>query len=321
MVRRNKAALPRLVVLVLFVTLVSCGPTEDHGTKLRLSVNSWPGFGPLYIAESQGYFQQEDLDVEITVLEGGAERRAGLISGRLDVLGASLDDFAVTVDRGADAVAIGCADFSNGADGILVGGAVHTLQDLSQSEVAVEPGLPNHFFLLYVLDKNGLSIAPSNILPMKPDDAGAAFISGKIDAAVTWEPHLSRALKERHDAQVIARSSDYPEAILDLFVARKDWLDENPGAAERFRSAWDRAVDFLGSHHQEGTAILADRLALEPSDVEGILGGIEILESQQCVDLVGPQLRDLSDRVERIWREAGYLDSDPALSARFWFRP
>lgn len=320
----NKQIRRVLVLLVApwaLLALYACIPEggDANGINVTISVNSWPGFGPLYIAESQGLFEDRGLDVEVVLLEGGAERRAGLISGRLDILGASLDDFAVTVDRGADAIAVGCADFSNGADGIVVGGPVQTLKELTEADVAVEPGLPNHFFLLYVLDKNGLSIPAENILPMTPDDAGAAFISGQIDAAVTWEPHISRAVRERDDARVLVRSSEYPEAILDLFIARRAWLADNREVAEKFRSAWDDAVAFLRSEPESGISILAERLAIDPGELAGILEGIRILKTDECVGLIAPQLPELSQRVERIWSDAGYLDEDPSLATRFWF--
>jgi len=56
-------------------------------------------------------------------------------------------------------------------------------------------------------------MSPSDvkIVPMTTDAAGAAFVAGQIDVAVTWEPYLSTA-KQRKGAHVLVSS-----------YAKEDW--------------------------------------------------------------------------------------------------
>jgi NitT/TauT family transport system substrate-binding protein len=304
-----------VVVLVLgwylFMLKTPAPPPHPGGLEpLRVSVNSWVGFGPLYLAAKRHLFEQHGLQVEIVRLESGPDRRSALISRRVDLLGASLDDFAVTVDEGVDAVAISCADFSNGADGIIAGKGIDSLADLAKSQVAVQPGLPNHFFLLYVLDQAGISTKGLKLLPMQPDDAGAAFIAGHINAAVTWEPHLSRAL----------RSSKYPEAILDLFIARKDWTEAHQQTLAKFRSSWDEAVSFVAQNATQSDELLAGDLGLKPDEVGAALAGVSLLSNTSCRALLEPKIQKLGATVERLWNEAGYLKRTTDLAPRMRLR-
>ena len=54
-------------------------------------------------------------------------------------------------------------------------------------------GRGNYFWLNYVLAQNGMNLADLKTIDMKAGDAGSAFVVGKVDVAVTWEPWLSKA--------------------------------------------------------------------------------------------------------------------------------
>src|ERR1022692_1391245 len=57
------------------------------------------------------------------------------------------------------------------------------------------------------------------IQAMEPDVAGAAFLAGRIDAAVTWEPWLSKA-RTRPGGKVLLTSADVPGIIVDVVTVR-----------------------------------------------------------------------------------------------------
>src|SRR5207253_2486605 len=89
-------------------------------------------------------------------------------------------------------------DASVGGDGILAKSTIKTVQDLKGQKVAVNQGSVSEWFLAQVLKKNGLSLSDVTEQNMKSGEAGAAFVAGQVDVAVTWEPWLSKA-KARAD--------------------------------------------------------------------------------------------------------------------------
>ncbi len=304
------------IVSILMVGLIvgilsSC--TSKSPETIRVSINSWVGFGPLFVAAENGIFEKNGLKVEIIKLENAPDRRAGLMSNRIDIVGSTLDDLAVTLSQGVDAVAFTCADYSNGSDGIIVGNGINSLEDLVDIPIAVQPGFVNHFFLLYVLDKNGISIRDVKINPMIPDDAGAAFITGSIDAAVTWEPHLTQGLANRNNSKILATSKEYPEAILDIFICNRSWFYSNEIKIQKFKDSWDDALDYMKENNDLATLIIGNELGLDPILVEEMLGGAYLLKSDECSQLLSTNLKSLCERVERIWTEAGYIDNDIKL--------
>ena len=79
-------------------------------------------------------------------------------------------------------------DESNGADGIIARNSIKNLADLKGKKVGVALNQTTHYLLQKALDKVGLSDNDLELVNMSSSDAGAAFITGELDAAVKWEP-------------------------------------------------------------------------------------------------------------------------------------
>jgi NitT/TauT family transport system substrate-binding protein len=59
--------------------------------------------------------------------------------------------------------------------------------------------------------------------------AAAAFKSKNVDAAVTWEPDLSGAVKARGDeAYILVSTTAATNVIADVLVAQNDLVDKSP---------------------------------------------------------------------------------------------
>ena len=281
--------------------------------EVTVTINSWVGFGPLYIAQEKGFFKDDkgnNLNIKIVKLEAASDRRASLLADRVQVVASTLDDIAVTLSQGVDAAAFCCADYSNGGDAIIAKKEV-TLETLHNYKVAAQKGFVNHFFLLYVLHKNGKTMEPvyEKIRNMEPSDAGAAFLAGNIDVAVTWEPFISQAMQNRSDCKILASTADslYNVAILDIFIAKKDWLKNNPSFAESFRKGWDKALEYLDKNKDESHRIIGKNLGIDAEEVKEMLEGVRYLNSKEGRDLVMPQIKELSKNVLDIWQAAGYV--------------
>ncbi len=52
------------------------------------------------------------------------------------------------------------------------------------------------FFLRALLQKNNVALTDLQVTDLQTAEAGAAFIAGKVDAAVVWEPWLTRATEQ-----------------------------------------------------------------------------------------------------------------------------
>ena len=112
-------------------------------------------------------------------------------AGRLDGIVSTIDTMIPHLKTGKEFQYVLALDDSAGGDGIVARKEIKSVRDLRGKRVAVQEGSVSQFFLNVLLRDAGLSEKDVRIVNMKPGDAGAAFVAGRVDAAVTWEPWLS----------------------------------------------------------------------------------------------------------------------------------
>lgn len=260
--------------VVLSMTLFACGEREAASVSpLRIGLVTWIGYGPLYVAQEKGYFKEQNVQVDLQRIEGDVERRAAIASGQLDGIALTLDAMIVLRTHGIPVKTVMAIDTSKGGDGIVAVKEIKSVKELRGHQVAFPTGLPSHFFLYTVLKKHGMQIADVKPVIMDADQAGATFAAGKIDAAVTWEPWLSKAT-EVGKGHILASSKEFPGTIEDVLFMREDVIAKRPRDVEGVIRAWYKAVDFVDRNPAEAKAIMGKAFGLPPDKVNLLMAGI-----------------------------------------------
>lgn len=287
------------VVLVLWVVIGREPAGREGLPKFSLSVNTWVGFGPFWLAEEKGFFEEEGVDVDISVIDDTAQRKAAVVKGDVDGLGDTVDLLVLARAENVPSVAVMQVDVSNGADGILVTDAVRTVQDLKGKKIAVQKNFVSEAFLNYVLQKNGLKPSDVQTIDMEAGAAGAAFVAGQVDAAVTFEPWLSKA-KERRGGRVLISTADEPGVIVDILSVNEQYLTDNAAVVRKVMRAWFKAVDYWRTHQGEASALMAKHYNVSPTEFAELISGLVWPTYQENVTYFGSK-----ERPVRIYEVAG----------------
>lgn len=86
------------------------------------------------------------------------------------------------------------------------GSPIKTVADLKGKRIAYNKGSNVQYFLVKLLEKNGLKYGDVQSIHLPPPDARAAFEKGAVDAWIIWDPFLAAAQKTL-DAQLLADAS------------------------------------------------------------------------------------------------------------------
>lgn len=244
----------RALALGAAVVLGSAGLAQ--AAKLSIGLSTWVGYGPLYIALDQGFFKEEGLDVDLVKMEDPKTRMPALIAGRIDLAVTTIDTVLnfYSADHPLDYVF--ALDDSHGGDGIVAKADVKSVADLKGKNVAYAEGSVSQFFLAVLLKNAGLTLKDVNTQNMTAGDAGAAFVAGRVDAAVTWEPWLTRG-KQAKDSHLLVDSSTTPGLITDVLVASDKMVKEHPDELQGLYKAWVKAVEWQKAHEEEADKIMA----------------------------------------------------------------
>lgn len=114
--------------------LLSCGPAPEP--LLRIGTNTWPGYEPLYLARSLGYY--EGSPITLVELTSASEVIHALRSGTLEGAALTLDEVLTLLDDGFDLKVVLVMDFSNGGDVLLAKPGIDSTADLRGKRIAVE---------------------------------------------------------------------------------------------------------------------------------------------------------------------------------------
>ena len=229
-------------------------PAAAEPLKIRYSI--WVGYGPLFIAKEKGFFKEEKVDVELVNIEDPKEGFVALAAGRLDGVVSTIDTMVLYLKKPTDYQYVLALDDSTGGDGIVARKEIASVKDLKGKKVAVNEGSVSQFFLNVVLKDNGMTQKDIEVVNMKQGDAGAAFVAEKVDAAVTWEPWLSKGKAAPH-GKILIDSKQTPGLITDVLIFPRTVIQKRTREIQGVVNAWNKAVAFWQKNPDEGNKIMA----------------------------------------------------------------
>ena len=145
---------------------------------------------------------------------------------------------------------------SNGGDGIVAIKDIKTIADLKGRKVAVNEGSVSEFYLNVLLGKAGLKESDLNTVNMTAADAGGAFVAKRVDAAVTWEPWLTKG-KSTDFGHLLVDSSTTPGLITDVIIVKTAWANAHQKDVAAIVASWNEAVAYYRANPDESIAIMA----------------------------------------------------------------
>lgn len=238
--------------------------------KITVAHSTWIGYGALYIAKEKGFFEKAGLDVDLQIIEASSDAIAAMQGGQIDIVASTIDNFTLFSGNGADLSLLTTLDESAGGDGIVSRKEIANVADLKGKRVGVQKGSVAQFLLAQALDRVGLKLEDVTTIDMKSGDAGAAFVAGSIDAAVTWQPWLSKA-SATDFGKVLTDTSEMPGLIVDALAAKTEYATEHKAELKAFVDAYFEGVAFMEKNPAEANGIIARNLKMSPETLEGTL--------------------------------------------------
>jgi sulfonate transport system substrate-binding protein len=147
---------------------------------------------------------------------------------------------------------------------------IRSVSDLKGKRVAYNKGSNVHYFLVKLLEKNGLKYGDVTSVFLSPPDARAAFEKGAVDAWVIWDPFYASAQKTL-GARLLADATGVANNRAYYFTSRR-YAQDN---ADVLRIAIEElnGIDAWASRNQAAAAAeLAAVLGLDKAVTELYVG-------------------------------------------------
>ena len=275
---------------------------------VKIGVQPWLGYGPLWVAAEKGLFAAEGVEVELVNFNWDQDMTAGLASGNLHLVAAATNTTLVNINQGIPVVGVLVMDQAFEADAVLAGPGIATIADLKGKSVAYERGATSDLLLNWALKANGMTLADVTPVPMGASEAGLALIAGRVDAAVTYEPYISAALKQGEGHQVIYTAAEKPGLISDLLVGNPEWVAAHPDEVAGVIRAWDKAVTFVRENPEEGGKLIADAVGAPMEEFTPAFKGVRLFDGTENLAILEGEFQDTVKAIGEVMIETNPED-------------
>ncbi len=294
MSRHNFGFLRVLLIGLLLLTvsgfLWAGGQTDRKAATKPLKVGYLPfaGFGPIYVADNNGWFDEAGVNVELVLFDSGPPLLEAMAADQIDVGALGGIPTLRTASREVfDMRIISVEADVSGFTTLVSDTSINTVADLRGKKVSVPWGTTSHYFLGRALAKFGMTIEDVDLVEMEVLDAQAAFIAKRIDAFVPAPAAIFLIFEARKDAKELFTSQDFtkppgdttPLYIYDLWVAPQHVLDTRLEEVQKvLRVFHGKTIDYFTSPSTSQKA--AQDLLGWMSDVVGADISVEEVERQ-----------------------------------------
>ena len=269
---------------------------------------------------------EADYDARLSALEDGDVEMAVFTIDSLIMAGAKLGRFPASI--------VMVIDETKGADAVLAyEESVKTVQDLNSSDAGfiLTPSSPSEFLARVVKSHFNLpDLGRDWIIEANGSEAVLKHMknAARSDkrAYVMWEPHVSQA-KALPGVKVLLDSSRIKGLIVDVLVARREYLRDHPDKVRAVIEAYSRAA-----YHYQNDAngfaglVRSDDPSLSGDEAKAVVDGIQwknTLENYAHFGLVGGAaagdlltMEDMINNITDILLKTQALDKDP-LSGQY----
>jgi NitT/TauT family transport system substrate-binding protein len=191
----------KFVFVILAFAVVAVGAyslwpvtSPPRGDPFKVTMHLWPGYYHSFIALEKGFFEEEGVNAELTIVEDIDANIQAFVDGKADAAFGLQSDAMLLAASGVPVKIVYVVDYSNGGDVVISRPNIRTISDLKGTRIGVDKlnGF-NHVFIAELLRINGMSEDDVEILPVRASAVPAALAEGRIDAGQTWEPYTSEA--------------------------------------------------------------------------------------------------------------------------------
>ncbi|MGL5347584.1 MAG: ABC transporter substrate-binding protein [Peptostreptococcaceae bacterium] len=245
--------------LFLAMSLAIVGCTNDNAKEeaktenntIRLGVMSAADSAPILLAKEKGYFEDENVNLELEIFTNGATKQSSIQAGELDAAMLSMIQFLNNVNGGLKAKITTTTD---GTFPIVLSKNYEEKKDVKVGlmEVSVTNFLADQYLTEYNMEKVFINEMPVRMQMLMED---------KLDMAVLPEPLASNAQLKGLEKRVYGNPDDFtPNAI----VFTDEFIKANPNTVKGFHNAYNKAVEDIIKNEDEAKEILINKLELNP---------------------------------------------------------
>lgn len=227
---------------------------------------------PAHVAYINEYFQDEGLNVSMEINPDGKTSLDRLLLDSIDIASVMATPVVYRSFLSDDFYIIGVMEFSEKIhSGIARSGiGIDVPADLKGKNVGLMKGTSGEFYMNSYLILNDLLPGDINIVNLNGPQMLEAMVNGDIDAMFCWEPYILLAKMEL-DSNWIEFTSNKLIPSSWVFVARRNYVDENPEIVKKFLQSILTGTQFVNEHKDQALNIHSQLVDVNRDHIKELL--------------------------------------------------
>ncbi len=315
---RKALAVLVLVVVLVGAYLLAVGGGEPGGTVEVVGVTLKSGLSTFDVVEADPGIM-EGTGVNITILRVNVPPQVidALTRGDAQLAVLPVELAGLAMEKGADVYIVALDNQMNQAILTRPGTGVESPRDLAGKKVAAVVGSGTYaLFTAFMKELYGYTVGPEGadiiIVNLPPANVIDALVSGEVDAAVIWEPLVSKAVVEE-GMVIVANFTDLwrqysgsDTAPMLVWVAAGS-IVEDEDVLQAIQEIHARAAE-KWNNERDWTIELLSRLYNLPAQTAEMVWERNQMYTGTCIT------GEIKESMLEVWRlavEAGYLQDMP----------
>ena len=261
--------------------------TSDAGSmkeSISIGIDSWVGY---YMLCSKNYrASMRNIGIRTTCVNDNADietRLKKLKSGELEFAVATIDAYvALGEDFKYPGTIVAVIDESKGGDALVaVEDVVDSIDDLKNNpslRVALTKDSPSEHLvraLAVHFDVKNFKSRGSWLVPSNGSaDALSKLTSNEVDAAVLWEPDVTKALQKKGLKKIIG-TEDTEKLIVDVLLVNRAFASKKPEVVNDVIKTYFKSLKFYNDNPDNLLKELAKETGLKTGAVQSMLKGVK----------------------------------------------
>lgn len=240
-----------LISLLIVFVLSGCVNTEEtqEGAEVfRIGILPDDSSIPLVIADDQGFFEEEGIEVELMLFRSAVDRDSALQANELD--GVSTDVLSLGLFKESDIPAYAISQ-TDGTYHLLVNpnSGVTEIEGLRGKSIGLSLNTLMEYLLDTAMRHNNIDASDVNKVSIPSMPARLEMLNnGQIDGATLPEPLASGAVA--NGSELLMSNNEF-DTYPGILMVSKKYLDNNTDVFKSFSNAYNKAVEYINSTSQE----------------------------------------------------------------------
>jgi sulfonate transport system substrate-binding protein len=273
-----KRLLIRMTIAISALMICACFFGCDHmdkkpvvAEKLTIAYSTTTDAFLAEVPQSQGYYQEEGLDVTMHKHSYGKPALQEVLDGKADIATVAETPIMFSILNGEKISIIATIQTGRKDNAIVArkNKGILAPGDLRGKTIAVTLGTTSDFFLDAFLSVRGISKKSVTLVNMKPEELQDALESGSVDAVSAFTPWSLYIQKKLGDTAIAFFDGEIYTWTFNI-VAKQEFILNNPEKIKKMLRAIIKAEKFVAQNPLAAQKMVADYTRMDISFVREI---------------------------------------------------